>query len=31
MGWRVALTAEAEADLGRVVAFLARKIPAAAE
>ena len=31
MGWRVALTHEAEADLGRVVAFLARKSPTAAE
>ena len=31
MGWRVALTDEAEADLESVVAFLAQKSPAAAE
>jgi toxin ParE1/3/4 len=31
MGWRVALTDEADADLGRVVAFLAQKSPTAAE
>ena len=31
MGWRVALTDEAESDLEAVVAFLARKSPAAAE
>lgn len=31
MGWSVALTAEAEADLGDVVAFLAKQSPAAAE
>lgn len=31
MGWRVALTDEADADLGNVVAFLAQKSPAAAE
>lgn len=31
MGWRVALTDEAEADLESVVAFLAQKNPAAAE
>ena len=31
MGWRIALTAAAEADLGTVVAFLAQKSPAAAE
>jgi plasmid stabilization system protein ParE len=31
MGWKVALTDEAEADLGAVVAFLAKQSPAAAE
>ena len=31
MGWQVALTDEADADLGNVVAFLAKKSPAAAE
>jgi plasmid stabilization system protein ParE len=31
MGWQVALTDEAEADLEAVVAFIARKNPAAAE
>lgn len=31
MGWQVALTDEADADLGNVVAFLARKSPEAAE
>jgi len=31
MGWQVALTEEADADLGNVVAFLAKKSPAAAE
>lgn len=31
MGWQVALTDEAEADLGNVVAFLAQKSPTAAE
>jgi plasmid stabilization system protein ParE len=31
MGWHVALTDEADADLGSVVAFLAQKNPAAAE
>jgi plasmid stabilization system protein ParE len=31
MGWQVALTDEAETDLERVVAFLARKNPSAAE
>ena len=31
MGWQVALTEEADADLGEVVAFLAKKSPAAAE
>lgn len=31
MDWRIALTDQAEADLQRVVAFLARKNPAAAE
>lgn len=31
MGWRVALTDEAEADLESVVAFLAQRSPAAAE
>jgi len=31
MGWRIALTDAAEADLGSVVAFLAQKSPAAAE
>jgi plasmid stabilization system protein ParE len=31
MGWRIALTDAAEADLGNVVAFLAQKSPAAAE
>ena len=31
MGWHVALTDEAEADLEAVVAFLAAKSPAAAE
>jgi plasmid stabilization system protein ParE len=31
MGWHVALTDEAEADLEAVVAFLARKSPTAAE
>jgi plasmid stabilization system protein ParE len=31
MGWRVALTDEAEADLESVVTFLAQKSPAAAE
>jgi len=31
MGWRVALTDEAEADLGNLVAFLAQKSPVAAE
>jgi len=31
MGWQVALTDEAEEDLGRVVAFLAQKSPEAAE
>jgi plasmid stabilization system protein ParE len=31
MGWQVALTEEAEEDLGKIVAFLAQKSPAAAE
>lgn len=31
MGWQVALTEQADADLGDVVAFLAQKSPAAAE
>lgn len=31
MGWWVALTDEAEADLGNLVAFLAQKSPPAAE
>lgn len=31
MGWQVALTDEAEADLRNVVAFLAQRSPAAAE
>ena len=31
MGWRVALTDEADADLRNVVGFLAEKSPAAAE
>ena len=31
MGWQVALTDEAEADLGHVVAFLAQISPTAAE
>jgi len=31
MGWQVALTDEAETDLGNVVAFLAQKSPTAAE
>lgn len=31
MGWQVALTDEADADLERVVAFLAQKSPTAAE
>lgn len=31
MGWQVALTDEADADLGEVVAFLAKKSPAVAE
>ena len=31
MGWRVALTDEDDADLEKVVAFLAQKSPAAAE
>ena len=31
MVWRVALTDEADADLERVVAFLAQKSPTAAE
>lgn len=31
MGWQVALTERADADLGDVVAFLAKKSPAAAE
>ncbi len=31
MGWQVALTEQAETDLGDVVAFLAKKSPAAAE
>jgi plasmid stabilization system protein ParE len=31
MGWRGALTERAELDLEHVVAFLARKNPAAAE
>ncbi len=31
MGWQVALTDEADADLRNVVAFLAQKSPAAAE
>jgi plasmid stabilization system protein ParE len=31
MGWQVAIRAEADADLGNVGAFLARKGPAAAE
>ena len=31
MGWQVAITDEANADLGNVVAFLAHKSPAAAE
>jgi plasmid stabilization system protein ParE len=30
VGWRVALTDQADADLGNVVAFLARKSPEAA-
>lgn len=31
MGWRVALSDEAEIDLGKIVRFLAQKNPAAAE
>jgi plasmid stabilization system protein ParE len=31
MGWQVALTEQADADLGDVVAFLAKKSPTAAE
>jgi toxin ParE1/3/4 len=31
MGWRVAITDQADADLGNVVAFLAQKSPTAAE
>ena len=31
MGWQVALTEQAEADLGDVVAFLAKQSPTAAE
>jgi toxin ParE1/3/4 len=31
MGWQVAITGEADADLGNVVAFLAEKSPTAAE
>jgi plasmid stabilization system protein ParE len=31
MGWQVAITVQADADLGNVVAFLARKSPIAAE
>lgn len=31
MGWQVAITDEADADLGNVVAFLAQKSPSAAE
>jgi plasmid stabilization system protein ParE len=31
MSWQVAITDEAAADLGNVVAFLAQKSPAAAE
>ncbi|HRE84288.1 MAG TPA: type II toxin-antitoxin system RelE/ParE family toxin [Opitutaceae bacterium] len=31
MGWQVAITDEADADLGNVVAFLAQKSPEAAE
>lgn len=31
MGWQVALTDEADADLSNVVAFLAQKSPTAAE
>lgn len=31
MGWQVALTDEADSDLGNVVAFLAQKSPTAAE
>jgi len=31
MGWQVALTDEADADLGNVVAFLAQKSPTSAE
>ncbi len=31
MGWQVALTDEAEDDLGQVVSFLAQKSPEAAE
>jgi plasmid stabilization system protein ParE len=31
MGWQVAITDQADADLGNVVAFLARKNPTAAE
>jgi plasmid stabilization system protein ParE len=31
MGWHVALTEEAETDLGEVVAFLAQRSPPAAE
>lgn len=31
MGWQVAITEQADADLGNVVAFLARKSPTAAE
>ena len=31
MGWQVAITDQADADLGNVVAFLARKSPTAAE
>ncbi|WP_404424651.1 type II toxin-antitoxin system RelE/ParE family toxin [Nibricoccus sp. IMCC34717] len=31
MGWQVAITDEADADLGSVVAFLAQKSPEAAE
>ncbi|MBS0631353.1 MAG: type II toxin-antitoxin system RelE/ParE family toxin [Verrucomicrobia bacterium] len=31
MGWQVALTERADADLGEVVAFLAKRSPSAAE
>jgi hypothetical protein len=31
MGWQVAITDQADADLGNVVAFLARKSPAGPE